>query len=64
MRVKTIYIADKPKCNLSSFPNFHISGSIKGMKEKYYGKDALLVKCRSYIYDVSCCPDIYFSLAH
>lgn len=50
MRVKTVYIADKPKCNLSSFPNFHISGSIKGMKEKYYGKDALLVKCGSYIY--------------
>ena len=47
MRVKTIYIADKPKCNLSSFPNFHILGSIKGMKEKYYGKDALLVKCGS-----------------
>lgn len=64
MRVKTIYIADKPKCNLSSFPNFHISGSIKGMKEKYYGKDALLVKCGSYIYNVSDCPDIYFSLAH
>ncbi|MBQ3543469.1 MAG: hypothetical protein IJA34_00530 [Lachnospiraceae bacterium] len=64
MRVKTIYIADKPKCNLSSFPNFHISGSIKGMKEKYYGKDAFLVKCGSYIYNVSDCPDIYFSLAH
>lgn len=64
MRVKTIYMADKQKCNLSSFPNFHISGSIKGMKEKYYGKDALLVKCGSYIYNVSGCPDIYFSLAH
>lgn len=46
-------------CLLSCFPNFHKSGSIKGMKKLYYGKDALLVKCGNYIYNVSDRPEIY-----
>ncbi|CAK7001974.1 MAG: hypothetical protein BACB_00048 [Bacteroides thetaiotaomicron] len=33
------------RCNISRFPNFHKSGSIKGMKRIYYGLDALLVRC-------------------
>ena len=33
--------------NIESFPNFDKSGSILGMKKKYYGKDALLVRCGS-----------------
>ena len=45
---------------LSQFPNFHRSGSIRGMKEKFYGKDALLVKHGNYIYNVTLSPDIYF----
>lgn len=57
-RVKTIPVKDAPK-NISKFPNFHNSGSIIGMKEKYYGKDALLVRCGNYIYNVSSEPQIY-----
>lgn len=38
--------------NLDSFPNFHKSGSIIGMKKLYYGKDARLVRCGSYVYNV------------
>lgn len=57
-RVKTILVKDKP-ANLSDFPNFSATGSIKGMKDKYYGKDALLVRCGSYIYNVTSQPDIY-----
>lgn len=34
------------------YPSFSASGSIKGMKEKFYGKNALLVKSGSYIYHV------------
>lgn len=34
------------------YPNFHKSGSIRGMKERFYGKDAMLVRCGSYIYNV------------
>lgn len=38
--------------NLSQFPNFHKTGSIEGMRNLYYGRDALLVKSGDYIYHV------------
>ena len=63
MRVKTIYIKDKPK-DLENFGNFSTTGSIKGMKNKYYGKNALLVRCGSYIYNVTRKPEYYYNLAH
>jgi len=44
---------------LSNFPSFSSSGSIAGMKAKYYGKHALLVKSGSYIYNVTDAPEIY-----
>jgi len=59
MKTKTIYIQDKEKFSLSAYPNFSKTGSIKGMKDKYYGKDALLVKCGAWIYDVTASPEIY-----
>lgn len=46
------------------FGNFHKSGSITGMKNKYYGKDALLVRCGSYIYNVTSEPRIYWEFAY
>lgn len=46
------------------FPNFSNTGSIAGMKKLFYGKDALLVQCGSYIYNVSSDPSIYYNLAH
>lgn len=58
-RTKTILVEDKQRFNLSAYPNFSKTGSIKGMKDKYYGKDALLVKCGAYIYNVSASPEIY-----
>lgn len=39
--------------DLSVFPNFGASGSIKGMKNKYYGNDALLIESGAYIYKVT-----------
>ncbi|WP_150980664.1 hypothetical protein [Heminiphilus faecis] len=59
MRVKSMTVAEGKRVNISRFPNFHRSGSIKGMKQMYYGKSALLVKCGSYIYNVSSEPIIY-----
>jgi len=59
MRTKTIYKKDYSKHDLSRFPNFSKTGSIKGMKDKYYGKNSLLVICGSYIYNVTDCPEIY-----
>ena len=41
------------KHDLSIFPNFSATGSIKGMKKYYYGKDALLIKSGQYIYNVN-----------
>lgn len=48
--------------NLERFPNFHKTGSIKGMKALYYGKGSLLIKQGDYIYNVSSEPEIYFNL--
>lgn len=52
--MKTLYLAvvRGKAINISKYPNFHQSGSIKGMKNMYYGKDAFLVRCGSYIYNV------------
>ena len=52
MKNLNIKVKDGERLNISQFPNFNATGSVKGMKEKYYGKDALLVKCGSYIYHV------------
>jgi hypothetical protein len=52
-----------PGLDLSDYPNFHKSGSIKGMKNLYYGKGALLVRQGDYIYNVTSSPDIYYQHA-
>jgi len=59
MKTKHIPVGKGIEYNISRFPNFHQTGSIKGMKAKYYGKNALLVKCGNYIYNVSSEPLIY-----
>lgn len=61
MKVKSLKVKDQHL--LTDFPNFHKSGSIKGMKQMFYGKNALLVRCGQYIYNVSSKPDIYYNLA-
>lgn len=59
VRYLPVTIGETEKIN--QYPNFHKSGSIKGMKEKYYGKDALLVRCGDYIYNV---PQEIYDMAH
>ena len=61
MKVKNISIEKGKACNIGDFPNFHKSGSITGMKKLYYGKNAMLVRCGNYIYNVTL--DIYDNLA-
>ena len=70
-RVKYLKVADGERLKIDRFPNFSRTGSIRGMKDKYYGKDALLVRCGSYIYNVSGRgeggqngPNIYHNEAH
>lgn len=60
-RVKYLTVADGKCVKIEKYPNFHKSGSIKGMKERYYGKNALLVRCGEYIYHV---PQSIYSMAH
>lgn len=62
MRTKRVSEEQGKKLNLSRFPNFHKSGSITGMKKLYYGKDALLVRCGDFIYNVSSEPAVYESI--
>ena len=52
MKTKTITIKQGKEINISQFPNFHKSGSIIGMKKLYYGKNAMLIRCGNYIYNV------------
>lgn len=60
-RVKYLAVADGKRMKIENYPNFHKSGSIKGMKEKYYGRNALLVRCGEYIYHV---PQSIYYMAH
>lgn len=62
--VKYIHKRDYERYNLGEFPNFSASGNVSGMKKQYYGKDAKLVKCGSYIYNVSSEPEIYDAASH
>lgn len=59
MRTKYLPVALGYRYNISHFPSFHRSGNIVGMKRKFYGKNALLVRCGEYIYDVTDDPRIY-----
>jgi len=56
-RVK--YLSAKVENISGRFPNFSSTGSIRGMKKLYYGKNALLVRQGSYIYNVTKKPKIY-----
>lgn len=62
MKVKTL--SKEYHNKVVNFPNFDKSGSIRGMKKLYYSKDALLVRCGGYIYNVSAEPSIYYELAY
>lgn len=56
MKVRRITKEEGKRVNISRFPNFHKSGSIR-----YYGVAALLVRCGSYIYNVTSEPNIYYN---
>lgn len=49
--------------DLSDFPSFSSNGNITGMRNLYYGIDAKLVRCGSYIYNVDSQPEIYDNYA-
>ena len=57
--VRIIPANEYGKYGLARFPNFDRSGSVKGMKNLYYGLDSKLVRCGKYIYNVTSAPEIY-----
>lgn len=64
-KTKTIYVDQAKHLNLDQFPNFHGSLSTAKMKDKkHYGKDALLVRCGLFVYNVTEKPEIYYETAH
>lgn len=66
MRVKYLSVKYHDKFHLEDCPSFSATGSIKGMKKLYYGDNAMLVKCGSYIYNIKNHPQkdtIYYNYA-
>ena len=53
MRTKTLPVKDKELYNLSQFANFSKTGSITGMKKKYFRKSFSLSMLLSYKSDVT-----------
>ncbi len=51
------YVLNEKSLSGSSYP--HYFKSLEKAKEKFYGKDALLVRSGAYIYKVP--PEIYYS---
>lgn len=50
--VKRCSVADGDKIDIHQYANFSASGYVTGMKNNFYGKNATLVKCGNYIYNV------------
>ena len=50
--VKRMSKREGSEVGIFNYPNFSSNGSIRGMKEKVYGKSAMLVKCDGFIYNV------------
>lgn len=50
---RTVYLPVKHGHLLEDCPNFSATGSIIGMRRKFYGMHAQLVRCGSYIYNAT-----------
>ena len=62
MRVRRMTIEQGMRAGLSRFPDFHKTGSVRGMRKLYYGSKCLLVRCGDYIYNVSSEQHIYYQI--
>ena len=59
--MKTKYISTKSPfaSRLDQFPNAGPRPNITGMRAKYWRKDALIIKCGQYAYNVSSKPQFF-----
>lgn len=62
--LRYIEVSKREHLHLDDYPSFHASGSISGMRKQFYGDEALLVRCGSYIYNVSRNSKLYWKCAH
>jgi hypothetical protein len=62
MRTKYLSVKDNRAKLLHQFPSAGPIANIKGMKSKFWGKNALVVKCGYYIYNVSADSELYYSI--
>lgn len=60
-RVKYMTKDEAARYHLDDYPSFGPHGNVYGMKKKYYGKDALLVRSGAYVYHV---PANIYAQAH
>ncbi len=60
MKVRIMTKEQGERVGISRFPNFHRTGSVRGIKRLYYGADAMLVRCGDFIYNVTSSPEIYY----
>lgn len=51
-RVRYLTVSEGRSAHIDRYPNFSATGSVTGMRKKYYGNEAYLVRCGSYIYKV------------
>jgi hypothetical protein len=58
--IKKIFVKNPAAKELEEMPNFHITGSVRGMRRFCYGYYSLLVRCGSYIYNVGRKPELYY----
>lgn len=58
-KVKVLPVRDGKLVRIDRFPSFSRTGSVKGMKKLFYGENALLVRCGSWVYNVTAEPWIY-----
>ena len=59
MRVKHLDTRSPHAEELEGYPSFHKTGNVEGMKNLYYSKNALLIRCGDHIYNVTSKPEIY-----
>lgn len=52
IRTPAIYVPVRYQSQLERFPSAGPRANITGMRQKYWGENALIIRCGSYIYNV------------
>jgi hypothetical protein len=51
-KIKRMKVAQGKLLGIQNHPNISITGSVRGMRNLYWGDAALIVRCGSYYYNV------------